>query len=310
MCYSAQVEAAYAAYVRLTGAEIDIPQFEEIYGLRVEDASIKIPRAVDAWFEHPKGSAELTLRNLLMKHRAARLAELEEDLQKQRLRLVGAEEKLATKPTKKAAEDKRIATDKIATLERRRPLLQNWESTKLDDRIFPMQYAPIVMMVEGKPRIRLARYHCRQAGKPPSIDRQMDGLYNARRDNLERFWRNEFAHTHAVMLVRSFFENVDRDGKNAVLNFKPETGEIMPVACIYSVWKDPAGGPDLLSFAAVTDEPPAEVAAAGHDRCPVNLKPENIAAWLTPAGRSAAELQALLEDRQRPFYQHKELVAA
>jgi putative SOS response-associated peptidase YedK len=137
----------------------------------------------------------------------------------------------------------------------------------------------------------------------------MDGLYNARRDNLERFWRNEFAHMHAVMLVRSFFENVDRDGKNAVLNFKPETGEIMPVACIYSVWKDPAGGPDLLSFAAVTDEPPPEVGAAGHDRCPVNLKPENIVAWLTPEGHTAAELHALLEDRQRPLYDHKVLAA-
>jgi hypothetical protein len=157
MCYSAQVEAALAAYVRLTGAEIDFRQFEEIYGLRVEDASIKIPRAVDAWFEYPKGAAELTLRNQLMRHRAARLTELEEEQQKQRVRLSGAIEKLATKPTKKAAEDERIATDKLAKLEGRRPLLQNWEPTKLDDRIFPMQYAPIVLMAEGKPRIRLAR---------------------------------------------------------------------------------------------------------------------------------------------------------
>ena len=32
-----------------------------------------------------------------------------------------------------------------------------------------------------------------------------------------------------------------------------------------------AGEPDLLSFAAITDEPPPEVAAAGHDRCIIPL---------------------------------------
>ena len=34
------------------------------------------------------------------------------------------------------------------------------------------------------------RYHCRQNGKPASIDKQYDGLYNARRDNLDGYWAN------------------------------------------------------------------------------------------------------------------------
>ena len=68
---------------------------------------------------------------------------------------------------------------------------------------------------EGNPVIRLARYHCRQNGMPPSIDKEKDGLYNARRDNITRWWRNEFGHTHALMLVRSFYENVEQlDGSN------------------------------------------------------------------------------------------------
>jgi putative SOS response-associated peptidase YedK len=305
MCYSAQVEAAYAAYVRATGAEMDVAQFEEIFGLRLHEPSIKIPRAVDRWFERPTDAGGLKLRNLVMQHRAARIQELEAEIAKQRERLAGAEAKLATKPTKAAANDKRIATDKIETFEKRLPLYTGWEPTRLDDRIFPMQYAPIVMMVAGKPVIRLARYHCRQAGKPASIDKERDGLYNARRDNLTRYWRHEFGHQHAVMLVNSFWENVDREGRNQVLHFTPEPKTLMHVACIYAEWKDPAGGPSLLSFAAVTDEPPAEIAAAGHDRCIVNLKAENIGAWLTPGGRSVDELQALLDDKQRPFYEHR-----
>ena len=62
----------------------------------------------------------------------------------------------------------------------------------------------------------------------------------------------------------------------------------MLVACLWSRWTPPAGSdePDLWSFAAVTDDPPPEVAAAGHDRCIVQLRPENVEAWLTPQGRT------------------------
>ena len=69
----------------------------------------------------------------------------------------------------------------------------------------------------------------------------------------------------------------------------------------------PAGSdePDLWSFAAVTDEPPPEVAAAGHDRCIVQLRPENVAAWLTPQGRTLDALDALLDDKARPYYEHR-----
>jgi hypothetical protein len=31
--------------------------------------------------------------------------------------------------------------------------------------------------------------------------------------------------------------------------------------------------------------------------------------WLAPVGRSVAELQAILNDRQTPFYEHEELAA-
>ncbi len=40
--------------------------------------------------------------------------------------------------------------------------------------------------------------------------------------------------------------------------------------------------PALLGFAAVTDEPPPEVSAAGHDRCIIPLKPENLEVWPSP----------------------------
>jgi putative SOS response-associated peptidase YedK len=83
----------------------------------------------------------------------------------------------------------------------------------------------------------------------------------------------------------------------------------MLIACLYSHWTDPKE-PDLRGFAAITDEPPADVAAAGHDRCIINLRPEHVESWLTPEDRTTEELQVILSDRAVSTYQHAELEAA
>jgi putative SOS response-associated peptidase YedK len=94
-----------------------------------------------------------------------------------------------------------------------------------------------------------------------------------------------------------------------VLQFTPDPPETMLIACLWSHWTDPQE-PAVRGFAAITDEPPADVAAAGHDRCIINLKPEHVDAWLTPAGRRPQELQAILSDRNIPVIRHAALQAA
>jgi putative SOS response-associated peptidase YedK len=61
----------------------------------------------------------------------------------------------------------------------------------------------------------------------------------------------------------------------------------------------------VLSFAAITDEPPPEVAAAGHDRCIIPIKPENVDAWLDPKQGDLSVMYAILDDRERPYYEHR-----
>jgi putative SOS response-associated peptidase YedK len=61
----------------------------------------------------------------------------------------------------------------------------------------------------------------------------------------------------------------------------------------------------LLSFAAITDEPPSEVAAAGHDRCIIPIKLRHIDAWLAPEAGNLAAQYAILDDRERPYYEHR-----
>jgi putative SOS response-associated peptidase YedK len=77
----------------------------------------------------------------------------------------------------------------------------------------------------------------------------------------------------------------------------------MYVACLWSHWTE--GEESLDSFAAITDEPPPEVAAAGHDRCIIPIKEENIDAWLNPDLKNLDVMQAILEDRARPYYEYR-----
>lgn len=77
----------------------------------------------------------------------------------------------------------------------------------------------------------------------------------------------------------------------------------MLAAVLWAHWTD--GKEELDSFARVTDEPPPEVAAAGHDRCIIPIKPEHLDLWLNPDPSKLDELQAVLDDRERPFYGHR-----
>jgi len=318
MCYSAEAWTLFDAFVQETGAEIDMKAFWELYLERDERYRIrkkasdghKIPKGLDRNFMRPATEQERAIQDLIGEWNGRKLAESEDELARQRARLATAEAKLAVKPTKTALKEQRIATNKITQLERWiADAKRTTVKPAIDNRIFPDWYVPVLIVEDGNRVVRPMRYHCRPAGMDASIDRTRDGrvsgTYNARRDNLTRFWRHQFGSTHGLMIAETFYENVD-DGKggNKEIQFRPRTGEPMLVACLWSKWTDPAGiEPDLYSFAAVTDEPEPEVAAAGHDRTIVNLKPENVEAWLTPQGRSVEELMGLLDDKRHPFYE-------
>lgn len=95
-----------------------------------------------------------------------------------------------------------------------------------------------------------------------------------------------------------------------MLEFRPRPTQEMLVACLWSPWGGTPDEPEVLSFAAITDEPPEEVSAAGHDRCIIPIKPEHLDAWLSPDPRNLWTMQAILDDRSRPYYEHRWLLAA
>jgi putative SOS response-associated peptidase YedK len=316
MCYSAQIKAAYGKYIRMFGADMSIREFVDLFYHRQTDSRIKLPKSIEAEFADPQTEDEQTIKRLIDEFNAAQATKLEQELFKQRKRLADAERTLLTKTTKAAQESQRIATSKIEWAKRKLSDLRRTELTSEDGRIFPGWYAPVMVSEGGRMVVKPMRYQCRPAGKPAFYDTKFPGTYNARRDNLEGFWKGVFGHSHGIMVVDAFYENVNRhrmegrelgegeNPQNVILEFRPRPQQDMLVACLWSRWSGP-GEPDLLSFAAITDEPPAEVAAAGHDRCIIPIKPELVEAWLNPKPGDLAAQYAILDDRERPFYEHQ-----
>ena len=321
MCYSAQVIQMARKLSRQLGIRLGYDEVEKLFFRRLDDPSLLISRGFEANFDDPATDQERRIKGAIDEHRSRVASKMEKDLFTQKTRLVNAQRSLNEKETKKAREDVRIATSKIETLTAKLSQLRAAEPNEEDNRIFPFVYAGVIVMRDGQNLLTPMRYHCRQAGKPAFYDRKFPGLYNARRDNLEKFWGEQFGSNHAIMVVESFYENVKRhtmehrelhageEEENVVLQFKPEPAQTMYIACLWSHWTDPKE-PDVRGFAAITDEPPADIAAAGHDRCIINLKPEHVEAWLTPDGRSREELQAILSDRAVPVFQHAIQIAA
>ena len=308
MCYSAQVWQDYRQYMKSLGALMDIKAFYNLFWRRNEFGKIKVPRGMTQAFSDPQNEDERQILDLIKAFEAQETSKLEQELFKQRTRLADAQRKLAQKLTKAATDSQRIATDKVDWIVAKLSDLRRTQARASDSRIYPGHYAPVMVWEGGRRVIRPMRYQCRPAGKPASYDTQYPGTYNARRDNLRGFWKNQFGHTHALMVVNAFYEHVaqpDGDGtKSVILEFNPSPSQDMLVACLWSRWSG-AGEPDLLSFAAITDEPPPEIAAAGHDRCIIPIKPQNIDAWLRPDPTDLDAQEAILDDRERPYYEHR-----
>ena len=317
MCYSALVRQNLTWLSKRYGAEVAWELFEELFRRRVDDDGIQFSRSLDVHVMQMADEKAGPSQHYIEQYRANQARVWEQELFKQRKRLVDAQRKLQIKETKAARNDERIATEKMAVLAGKLSRLHSEHIEPDETRIFPKKYyVPVVTNDEGRLLIRPMRYLCRLPGKPASYDDLYKGCYNARRDNLNGFWSGLYGKHHGIMVVDSFFENVPRHlyekrelapgerESNVVLNFNPNTGVPMNVACLWSHWTH-TREPDLDSFAAITDEPPPEILATGHTRCVISLKDENVREWLAPEQASKERLEEILSDRVRPYYEHR-----
>ena len=303
MCYPAMVLADHMKLERLYGARIDDAFYEQTVKVRWWEGLAKLPKGIDDSLLARGGTAA----EYVQKWRERRADELTQELFAQKRRVADAQRSLQLKETKKAREDIRIGSDKMSKAQLALDDLRRKEPLPRDSRVFPGMFTSVIISEGGQRVIKPMRYQCRPCGKPSSYDRQYPGTYNARRDNLEGFWKGQFGVSHGLMVATRFYENVEGpDGRNQVLEFVPRDGEPMLIACLWSQWTDPKGKePDLLSFAAITDEPEPEAAAAGHDRTIINIKPEYIDDWLNPEPSNLHGLYKIFDDKRHPYYEHR-----
>ncbi len=307
MCYSAKVATQIRQLERKLGVSIDADWPDAAFWLGQGNPPRRpsMPRALE---REALANAPPAIADAVAMADKVATDQLTRQVFLQRKRVADAERALQKRDTKKARQDIRIGNNKIAAAMR---LLDELRPPSGDGgwgRIYPNAYCLVVVKEGARHVARLMRYRCRLPGWTPAIERRYPGTYNARRDNLEKSWARVFGHTHGVILASAFYEHVQRDGRNQVLEFRPGDGSQMILACLWTRSTGPDGSA-LYSFAAITDEPPAEVAAAGHDRCIIPIRRQHLDGWLSPDAGAAGDrspLHAILDDRERPCFEHRQ----
>lgn len=319
MCYSAQIEADYDKFVREFGAIISLRRFVEVFWEKRKDGGwTRIPKAMREAFRKIGSEEGFGLAKIVTEGDRELAERWRAELTAQTDRLLNAEAILAgPKPTTQAAEDQRLATNEVKATRRNLEDLERKELLAKDSRIYPGSYAPVMIARDDQRIVAPMRYQCRLPGWNEAIERRYPGTYNARRDRLKESWDNLFGYRHGIMIVSRFYENVahhkmegrklapGEQEENVVLQFDPWPPQELLVACLWNISPGTVHGTDLLSFATITDDPPPEVAATGHDRCIVPIKPEHFDAWLNPDPNNLEALYAILDDRARPYYEHR-----
>ncbi|MDR7270109.1 putative SOS response-associated peptidase YedK [Pelomonas saccharophila] len=320
MCYSAQIWSDYRKYIREFRAKVGIKEFRNLFFRKAQGAQLLWPKGMEMVFADPQTDEEREIWELIQECRRNDALVFEKGLFEQRKRVVDAQRKIDAKPNKPnkgAHEDVRIGNNKVSWNLTKLADINRTEPKEADSRIFPDWYVPVMTMLDGELVVRPMRYHCRPARATPKYDEEYPDTFNARRTSLEKFWRGEWGQTHGVIMTDWFYEHVDlhkaegrelRPGEaptDTIITFRPDYGRPMMVACLWSHWRARnETEEDLLSVAFITDDPPPEVAAAGHDRCVIPLRHENLMAWLNPDVNDLDAQQAILDDRERPYYRH------
>lgn len=143
------VWADWHLFRKKLGVDINITDFYNEFYKRRRQGEL-FPKAMDAAFSSPQNDDERRIKALIDELNAAQANKWERELFAQRKRLGDAERTLQTKTTKKATEDKRIATNKIGRALSKLDDLKRSELLPRDSRIFPDWYAPVLISDGGE----------------------------------------------------------------------------------------------------------------------------------------------------------------
>lgn len=304
MCYSALIKKNLRNVAQEFGARIDVDEYVKLYAMREIHPEMKIPDGLEDYFLKEGGSAAKKIKASIEVFNEAETGRLLQEISAAEAEMTELEARLKVKVTKT---NQGKLESKIRVRDRLRKKIEAITKKREgseDFRIYPFYFAPVIL-ADGKDRVMVPmRYRI----LPPSGVEIPGGynVFNARRDSLQeaRTWKALFGKKHAIFPFLKFYEWVESPkGEKMEIKFSPDGFEGMWAASLYEETRLKGQGL-LRSFAMVTDDPPAEVAAAGHDRCPVFLDHRYLDMWLHPEGHSLEELDLLLNSKEPTYYSH------
>lgn len=327
MCYSAQIYSDFRKYQRF-GGKLDIAAFIEMAGWTKEKGTwIKsVPAGLRFSLMHETGREPFLsehgsdLFKAVAEAEAQAVYDLTAEVDRQEERIVKANFILASaRPTKAAQNELRIATKKRDDAMRKVAAETRLSESGDTDRIWPGHFAPVLIRdpATGDRMIVPMRYRCRLPGWTEAMEREKPGTYNARRDKLSTVWKKLFGFNHGIAVANHFYESVSLHrlqqrelvpGERDIpveIRFTPDPPQEMFLACLWRYVEPEGDETGFYTFAAITRDPPPEVLAAGHDRCVIPIREENIEAWLNPDPKNLGKSLAILDDPIDAFYQHE-----
>lgn len=176
-----------------------------------------------------------------------------------------------------------------------------------DGIVYPNYFAPVIVAQKGERFIRPMRYRVRPHNSAKEIPSKYN-VFNARVDSLEKreTWNSLFMKNHGIIMFNYFYEWVeDEKGEKKLIYFKPKDRSQMWAPCLWDFWEAEDKKIKYFSFAIITTEPPAEVLEAGHDRCPIFLKEDQIDTWLNPNGLTKEAIYQSLNLKEEVIYEPK-----
>lgn len=320
MCYSARIWADFRQYQRL-GGKLDIHAFVKMFvdRSRTGDLLSTVAKPLRNAFMTPRTKDEEPAREAAIEAYAQAAMQQEAIIAEQTERLLAAQAKLASKPTKTASNDARIAQNKIDAARAKLGLTTEQDEVVGWWRFYPGWFAPILLRdpATGERVVVPARFRCRLPGWTREDEKKKEGSYCARKDTLRTAWRQLFGRNHALIVASRFYESVDlhdlqrrelAPGERAIpqeISFTPAPEQEMLLACLWRYVEETPEEPGFYSFALITRDPPPEVASAGHDRCVIPILAENVDAWLHPNPGNLGDQYAILEQPIDAYYQHE-----
>lgn len=166
--------------------------------------------------------------------------------------------------------------------------------------IAPSQQVSIVVEreIEGMPARQM---HAARWGLLPAFAKDMSGppLFNARIETVldKPSFKEAALLKRCVIPASGYFEWTQTEPKTPTYIYPPEG--MLGFAGIYWWWRDPqkeSGDPArwVLTCSILTKDAAPNLAAI-HDRSPVMLSPDSLAAWLAPDFETSPELLAALQ---------------